>query len=44
MPAHEFVPPTMPGFATLDPYKYDQERAKQLLIEAGYPAAGASRR
>jgi oligopeptide transport system substrate-binding protein len=36
-PAHELIPPSMPGFGELDYYKYDVERARQLLAEAGFP-------
>ncbi|MFN2431316.1 MAG: ABC transporter substrate-binding protein [Gemmatimonadota bacterium] len=36
-PAHEWVPPSMPGFGPLDWYEYDVERARQLLAEAGFP-------
>lgn len=37
VPAHEWVPPSMPGFAAGEWYRYDLARARALLAEAGYP-------
>jgi oligopeptide transport system substrate-binding protein len=37
VPAHQFIPPSMPGFEQLDFYGYDVGRAKELLAEAGFP-------
>jgi ABC-type transport system substrate-binding protein len=37
LPAHEIVPPSMPGFTQLDYYRYDPELAKELLAKAGFP-------
>lgn len=35
--ADSFMPPKVPGYKPVGPYKYDPELAKQLLSEAGYP-------
>jgi oligopeptide transport system substrate-binding protein len=36
-PATGFTPPGIGGYAAFDYMKYDPERARQLLAEAGYP-------
>ncbi len=37
LPAHEIIPPSMPGFERLDYYNYDPARSKELLAKAGFP-------
>jgi ABC-type transport system substrate-binding protein len=38
IPANSPIPPGVPGYTDAPyPYRYDRERAKQLLAEAGYP-------
>jgi peptide/nickel transport system substrate-binding protein len=37
LPAYEVIPPSMPGYDTLDYYRYDPARARELLAKAGFP-------
>lgn len=37
LPAHEWIPPSMPGFQKLDYYRYDPGKARDLLRQAGFP-------